>query len=101
MPVDLLSIYFAYTLYNSFLGYQHHDTYASFIRRSSHPQPVLKIKCTPLSVLTTSLTLPTSNPNVASSKGRCIWLRPNQPRSPPFEKEEQSECSWAREAKTF
>lgn len=61
-------------------------------------QPVLSTKCTPLSVEITSLIFPTSNPYAASSNGFCIWPRPNQPRSPSFSWEEQSECNFANSA---
>lgn len=45
-----------------------------------------------------SLRVPTGRPNVASSNGRCIWPRPNEPRSPPERADEQSLVSvYARE----
>jgi len=55
-------------------------------------QPVRRMRCTPLSVSTILLMVPTCNEKVASSNGFCIWPRPNQPRSPLLACEEQSEC---------
>ena len=49
--------------------------------------------CTPLSVLMTSLISPTWSAYVASSNGFCICPGRNQPRSPPDECDEQSECT--------
>jgi hypothetical protein len=57
--------------------------------------PVRMMRCTPLSVSTTSLIWPTSRPYVALSNGFCICPGPNQPRSPAFSCDEQSECCCA------
>jgi hypothetical protein len=52
---------------------------------------VLKMMCTPLSVLMMSLNSPTCRANAASSNGFCIWPFENGPRLPFCECEEQSE----------
>lgn len=59
--------------------------------KDSLPHPVLMIRCTPLSVDTTSLISPTLSPNVASSNGFCICPGLKKPRSPWERYELQSE----------
>lgn len=51
---------------------------------------VLKIICTPESVETGSLSSPTLKAKAASSKGFCICPAEKNPKSPPFEADEQS-----------
>jgi hypothetical protein len=51
---------------------------------------VRRIRCTPESVHTGPLILPTSSPKAASSNGFCICPRANDPRSPPRLAELQS-----------
>ena len=84
------------------------QTFILLIKYPRSHQAVRRIKWTPLSVLTISLNSPTLRENVASSKGFCIWpclgrkngqhnicvthTDLNEPRSPPDECDEQSEC---------
>src|SRR6266702_4769308 len=55
-------------------------------------QPVRRTRCTPLCESTIPLISPTRSENAASSNGFCICPGPNQPRSPSWSCEEQSEC---------